>query len=101
MFVNTSGNLDGNIPADLQMEFLVRVYQKHIKHMMSNKSEENIARRVNSLAGMHEIVQNFDAITVNSVRTNKHSTAANRRTNLLYLVIYDSVSHLRTLLKGN
>lgn len=74
MFVNTSGRSDGNIPADLQMEFLVKVYKKHINQMMSNKRDANVTNRVNALAGLNEIIHNFDAITVHSVRTKKHST---------------------------
>lgn len=74
MFVNTNGNIDGNIPADLQMEFLVRLYKKHIKSM-SNKREANIATRINALAGLHEIMKNYDTNTVHNVRTAKHSTS--------------------------
>lgn len=67
-FVNTSGRIDGNISADLEMEFLVRVYKKHIKHMVSNKREENIHKRVNALAGLREILYNYDSCTVNNER---------------------------------
>ena len=45
LFVNTKGRIDSNIPCDLQMEYLVRVCKKHIKHMHSNKTEENIGKR--------------------------------------------------------
>jgi hypothetical protein len=85
MFVNTNGKIDGNIPVDLQMEFLVRLYKKHIKHMLSNKREMNITRRVNALAGLHEIMQNYDTNTVHNVQTKKHSTAAKKDDELAML----------------
>lgn len=76
MFVNSSGRVDGYIPVDLQMEFLIRLYKKHIKHMISNKRDDNITRRVNALAGLHDIMENFDNITVRVTRTKKHSCAS-------------------------
>ena len=76
MFVNTTGKIDGNIPADLQMEFVVGLYKKHIKHMISNKREINITKRVNALAGLHEVIKNYDTITISNVRSKKHSTAS-------------------------
>ena len=76
MFVNTTGKIDGNIPADLQMEFVVCLYKKHIKHMLSNKREVNITKRVNALAGLHEIIKNYDTITISNERSKKHSTAS-------------------------
>ena len=77
MFVNTKGQIDSNIPCDLQMEYIVRVCKKHIKHMYSNKSEENIKRKTGALAAINEIIQNFDTETIPIKRNNRHSTHSN------------------------
>ncbi len=92
MFVNTNGKIDGNIPADLQMEFLVRVYKKYIKHMMSNKHEANINKRVNALAGLNEIMQHFDATTTRCKQSKKHSTASKAEDELAILADLQEVN---------
>lgn len=73
MFVNSSGRVDGYIIVDLQMEIFLRLYKKHITHMTSNKRDYNITRRVNALAGLHDIIENFDNRVT---RTKKHSCAS-------------------------
>lgn len=76
MFVNTKGRLDSHIPVDLQMEFIVRVCKKNIKHMHSNKTEGNIQRKTSVLAAINMLVQNFDQVTGVIKRTSTHSTAS-------------------------
>jgi hypothetical protein len=72
MFVNTRGKVDSHIPADLQMEFIVRSYKKYIKHMISNKTEANIARKTGALGGIYNIAEHYDEVTPVLVRTKKH-----------------------------
>lgn len=76
MFVNTKGQLNTHIPADLQMEYIVRVIKKHIKHMFSNKTERNIERKTGALAGLSAIVNNYDHVSNVLTRSKKHSAAS-------------------------
>ena len=73
MFINTQGRLDTHIAADMQMEFLVRTYKKHIKHMLSNKTESNIERKTAALGGLCTVTTHYDEITSVVVRTQNHS----------------------------
>ena len=73
MFVNTKGNVDSHIPADLQMEYLVKIIKKHIKHMYSNKSEQNITNKTRSLSCVQSITDNYDISTGVKVRAKKHA----------------------------
>jgi len=73
MFVNTRGRIDTHIPADLQMEFIVRTYKKYIKHMLSNKTESNIQRKTGALGGIYNVATHYDDITPVLNRTQKHS----------------------------
>ncbi|CAC5367708.1 unnamed protein product [Mytilus coruscus] len=72
MFVNTTGKPDGHIPADLQMEYVVKTIKKHIKHMYSNKSEQNVANHTKALSDVRDIAEHFDSITCVIVRSKKH-----------------------------
>ena len=73
MFVNTNGHLDGHIPADRRMEYLVKEIKEHIKHMSSNKTERNIKMRSSAIAGVSRIGEHYDDITNVLVRTQRHS----------------------------
>lgn len=73
LFVNTNGHVDGHIPADLRMEYLVKEEKEHIKHMFSNKTEKNITMRSCAISGMRDIAHNFDAASGVTIRTTKHS----------------------------
>lgn len=72
MFVNTKGKADSYIPADLQMEYMVKTIKKHIKHMYSNKSEANIAKQTRSLSGIRDISEHFDRASGVVHRCKKH-----------------------------
>ena len=74
MFVNTKGKIDTNIPCDLQMEYIVNVSKKHIKHMLSNKSKSNIMRRTGALASLDDIVRSYDGQCKTTKRNGCHST---------------------------
>ena len=73
MFINTQGRIDGHIAADMQMEFIVRTYKKHIKHMLSNKTESNIERKTAALGSLFNITTHYDDITSVVTRTSSHS----------------------------
>ncbi|CAG2245512.1 unnamed protein product [Mytilus edulis] len=60
MFVNTGGKFETHIPADRRMEYLVKEVKQHVKHMYSNKTEENISNRTRAISGIREISVNFD-----------------------------------------
>ncbi len=76
LFVNTRGKLDSHIPCDLAMEWLVRVTKRHIKHIMSNKTEKNIERKTQSLACLMDISKNFQKASSVMVRSKQHKTAS-------------------------
>ena len=59
-FVNTQGRINSHIPADLQMEWLVRNVKAHLKHMYSNKTEASIFAMSSALYGVELISNNFD-----------------------------------------
>lgn len=73
MFVNTRGLIDSHIPADLQMEHTVNTFKKHIKHMLSNKTESNIMKKTAALGGLHAITENYDTVSNVIIRTTRHS----------------------------
>ena len=54
-FMNTKGHPDTNVPADLQMEWVVRHNKKHIKHMYSIKSMTNIYNKSSALPGLYTV----------------------------------------------
>ena len=59
-FVNTTGRSDSYVPCDLVMEWQVRDQKRHIKHMFSNKTDENILARSTALGGIEKITDNYD-----------------------------------------
>ena len=72
-FVNTKGRPDSFVPADQQMEWIVRQNKKHIKHMFSNKNTEYIECKSSSLSGIAEISKNFDSKAAVLVRAKRHN----------------------------
>ena len=54
-FVNTKGFKDSHVPADMQMEWIVKCNKHHIKHMFSHQSKSNIESKSESLPGIDEI----------------------------------------------
>ena len=72
MVVNTKGHIDSHIPVDLQMEHIVRSMKKHIKHMFSNKTEENITKQTGALAMINDIAHNADKQSSVVIRGKKH-----------------------------
>ena len=76
LFVNMKGQLTSSMPADIWMERLVRITKKHIKSMISNKSEKNIFRRTAALAGLDFVTTNFDEESAVYKPSSKHSKAA-------------------------
>ena len=73
LFVNTSGKLDGHIPADERMEWMVNVVKKHIKHMGSDQTEKNLESRTSALAGVQDVASQYDNVTNVIVRQRSHS----------------------------
>ena len=78
MFVNTAGKLDSNIPTDERMEWHVAKVKKHVKHMFSNKTPENITNKTRAMAGLSEVATNLDNTSHVIVHQRKHSTACSR-----------------------
>ena len=76
MFVNTKGRLDSNIAVDDRMECHVAKVKKHVKHMYSNRTDANIAKRSLSFAGMSDVAENYDKVSGVIVRSKKHTTQA-------------------------
>jgi hypothetical protein len=73
-FVNTTGSIDGHIPADLQMEYVVKEQKKSIKHMYAGQTERNIDRRSASISGSTEIAKRYDKMSTVLIRASKHNT---------------------------
>jgi len=73
MFINTHGRIDSHIAVDMQMEFIVRTYKKHIKHMLSNKTESNIERKTAALGSLFNITSHYDDVTSVVARTKNNS----------------------------
>lgn len=71
-FVNRTGKADGHVPADQQMEWIVKEEKRQIKHMYSNKTQEYITSRSSALSGIASIAANFDNTAHTIVRAKKH-----------------------------
>lgn len=69
LFVNTGRTI---IPADLQMEYLVRLTKGHLRSMCSNVTEKSLVKRSSSFFGMNEISEHFDNETNTIKRAQKH-----------------------------
>ena len=76
LHVNTRGKIDTHIAVDLQMEYIVRSIKRHIKHMFSNKTQQNIERKTGALAAINSIVQRYDTASDVNIRSKKHKTAS-------------------------
>ena len=74
LFVNVGGEMNTHIPADLQMEYLVRLTKGHLKSMCSNVTEASMKKRRSAFFGMQEICDNFDNETQIVRRAQKHKT---------------------------
>lgn len=72
MFVNAKGKPNSCTPADLQMEYVVKIIKKHIKHMYSNKTEQNIAKQTRALSSVHNLSQHYDTTTDVIIRSKQH-----------------------------
>ena len=73
LFVNTSGKSNSHIPCDLKMEYIVKEVKTNIKHMFSNKTEQNITTRSSALPVIKDIAQNFDDVTGVIMRSKRHT----------------------------
>ena len=74
MFINTKGKIDTFVPADMWMEWTVRVIKKHVNHLMGNKNSSTIQKKSRSLCAINEIAENFKAECDSVVRCKKHKT---------------------------
>lgn len=69
LFVNTGKTI---VPADLQMEHLVRLTKGHLRAMCSNVTDKSLMKRSSAFFGMDEITKNFDSETSVVTRAQKH-----------------------------
>jgi TusA-related sulfurtransferase len=72
-FVNTQGRPGCCIPADLQMEYIVKKIKKNIKHMQAGQSIHHIHTKTRAISGIESIANNFDAAANVVQRATKHS----------------------------
>ena len=72
LFVNTKSKVDSNIPANLQMEYLVRQCKGHIKSMSSNATEQTIEKRSSAFVGLQRISEVYDESTITIIHAKKH-----------------------------
>ena len=85
LFVNTAGLYDSHIPTDRRMEYLVKQVKMHLKHMMSNKTEENISNRTRAISGIREISENFDRQCSVIIRSKRRSDKGSQGNELVLL----------------
>ena len=76
LFVNTKGKMHTHIPVDDRMEWQVGKVKKHLKHMFSNKTEDNILKKTKALGGLAEVAENYDKATNVVVRATSHTEAS-------------------------
>jgi len=69
-FVNLNGN--GHVAADQLNEWVVKIVKKLLKHMYSNKTNDNIYNQSAALAGVNEIVANLDGELATVARYKQH-----------------------------
>jgi hypothetical protein len=72
LFVNTEGKLNTHIPADLQMEHLIRKTKKLFKAAGPNNIEKSIVKKSKAIAGLSAISENYDELGGVVVRANRH-----------------------------
>jgi len=72
MFINTLGKEDSYIATDLQMEYIVNIVKKHIKHMQSGQTVQNIQNRSTAICGLQCVCENFDETAKTIIRSTKH-----------------------------
>lgn len=87
LFVNNKGEFDSSIPADLQMEHIVRLIKGHLKAVHSNKTDTAIAKRTAAFAGMKNISASFDDTSSVIIRSQKHSIVSSHSDE--YMIIND------------
>lgn len=71
-FVNTKGKSDTNIPADQQMEAVIKKSKRHIRHMCSNKNMDSITAKTAAMPAYRAVASNFEADTKVVIRSKKH-----------------------------
>ena len=71
--VNWKGGKGNNIEADLLQENINRDLKKYIKGIRANKTNRAIERLSKAIAGLREIIQNFDNKTGNKAKLSSHS----------------------------
>ncbi|XP_053388326.1 uncharacterized protein LOC128551481 [Mercenaria mercenaria] len=69
LFVNTGKSI---IPADMQMEHLVRLTKCRLRTRCSNVTDSSLAKRSSAFFGMDKISKNFDKETSSIKRSQKH-----------------------------
>lgn len=60
LFVNTAGKVDSHIPADLEMEHLIRRIKKLFKATGPNNLEGSVVKKSRALAGQAQIAAQYD-----------------------------------------
>ena len=94
-FVNTRGRANTHVPADQQMEWLVKQNKKHIKHLFSNKDAGTIKKKSAALAGLGEVAENFDSTSGTMIRTKKHSAKSAREDELILIRALNALQPFR------
>ncbi len=85
LFVNTTGTIGRYIATDLQMEYIVKEVKKHIKHMHSGQTNNNIDIHCKALSGLQTLGDTFDNVAQVIVRCTKHCHVSNT-SDVTYLV---------------
>ena len=87
LFVNNKGKHDTSIPADLQMEHIVKMIKGHLKAVHSNKTENAMSKRTAAFAGMERISDAYDENTHVVTRSQKHKIVSSHADECL--IIHD------------
>ena len=71
-FVNTKGFARSYIPADQQMEWLIAINKRHLKHLFSQKNEGSMQKRSKVIHCVHDLSAVYDNESQVFRRAHKH-----------------------------
>ena len=71
---NLTGGAGKNIPLDLQMEHLNRVFKENINTFRSNISEKNISRSSQAIGPIQQLINTFDKVNTLKKPAGTHVT---------------------------
>ena len=90
-FVNTKGYYNSYVPADLQMEWIIRTNKRHLKHMYSNRSEACMQKRSTAIHCVDAIASTYDEESDVKPRSKKNKRASSEEDELILLQVLHQI----------